>query len=154
MKNFDVIKVAIGELGVTEYPSGSNDTAYGLWYDDRGGSPWCAVFLSWCFDKAGIPLENIDSDKGFYNCQNGYNHWVKEKRITITPVLGDPVFLDWTGDKHFDHVGFFLQDNGDRTIMTLEGNTSLKNNSNGGKVMIRRRNKSVCVFVHPEVYDE
>ena len=37
----------------------------------------------------------------------------------------------------------------DETFETIEGNTAIGNDSNGGKVMIRRRSKKTAIFVHP-----
>ena len=48
-----LIQIAAGQVGVTEYPSGSNKVKYNTWYYGKtvSGSayPWCAVFVCWCF---------------------------------------------------------------------------------------------------------
>lgn len=38
-------------------------------------------------------------------------------------------------------------------MYTIEGNTSLTNQSNGGEVMSRKRSITNCVFAHPLVLD-
>jgi hypothetical protein len=44
---------AAGELGYKESPAGSNHQKFGVWYGvDR--QPWCAMFVSWCFWRAGM----------------------------------------------------------------------------------------------------
>ena len=48
-----LLRIAQAELGVTEYPSGSNKVKYNTWYYGQAVSgdayPWCAVFVCWCF---------------------------------------------------------------------------------------------------------
>ena len=48
----DVLNVADQEVGVTEYPSGSNKQKYGEAYG-LNGQPWCVIFCWYCMDKAG-----------------------------------------------------------------------------------------------------
>ena len=59
--------------------------------------------------------------------------------------------FDWNEDGRFDHTGIFVKKIDENTFETIEGNTSLKNQSNGGNVMkrVRNFNKGV-VFVHPK----
>src|SRR5215831_8340274 len=40
------------KLGVTESPIGSNRQEFGVWYGFNG-VPWCAIFMTWCFDPIG-----------------------------------------------------------------------------------------------------
>ena len=54
-----VIEIAIGELGNTEYPAGSNLQKYGAAYG-ANGVPYCVQFLWWCFREAG-------ESKAFFN---------------------------------------------------------------------------------------
>jgi len=149
--NIELIKTAIGELGNTEYPMNSNKQKYGEWYG-MNGVPWCAIFVSWVYDQTGIPLGLIDTNKGFHYCPSAFNHWNKNGEITATPHPGDIILFDWNGDGKMNHTGIFLQDNRDKmTFMTIEGNTALGNDSNGGEVMIRVRKYKQAVFVHPKV---
>lgn len=47
------LEIAASQVGVTEYPSGSNKVKYNTWYYGREVSgawyPWCMVFMAWCF---------------------------------------------------------------------------------------------------------
>lgn len=47
------MQLAAEQIGVTEYPSGSNKVKYNTWYYGKtvSGSayPWCAVFVCWVF---------------------------------------------------------------------------------------------------------
>ena len=149
-----IIEVAKQELGYKESPANSNLTKFGKWFGFDGVA-WCAMFVSWCYDKAGYPLGNIGFSKGFAGCQTGYVHWLKTKEITTTPKPGDIVLFDWNGDLRFDHTGIFIRDLGDKIhFESIEGNTSATNQSNGGEVQIRKRAYKGCVFIHPKILDK
>jgi len=59
-----IVEIAEKEIGTTEYPANTNKTKYGAWFG-LNGLAWCAIFVSWCYDKAGFPLGNIGF--GIYN---------------------------------------------------------------------------------------
>lgn len=155
MKGQEIISIAEKEVGYTEIPANSNKTKYGKWFG-MDGVAWCAMFVSWCYDKAGYTLKNVGWPKGFAGCQAGYEKFKKLGWITTNPQPGDIVLFDWNGDGRFDHTGIFVANLGLSTFSTIEGNTSLTNQSNGGCVMKRARkyptkSKSYnCVFVHPK----
>jgi hypothetical protein len=68
-----IIAKAISQLGVVESPAYSNQTPYTKWYGITG--PWCAMFVSWCFYMAGLPLR-ITTSKGFAYTPYGVS-WFK-----------------------------------------------------------------------------
>ena len=43
----EVLEIARAELGVQEYPAGSNKQKYGVWYG-MNGVQWCMEFVQWC----------------------------------------------------------------------------------------------------------
>jgi CHAP domain len=115
---------AIGELGMKESPPESNHQPYGVWYG-MDGVPWCAIFVSWCFEQAGDAR----------NRRNGL-------QTTDDPIPGDLVVYDWGGDAIYDHIGIFERwTSGTSQFNAIEGNTSASNNSNGGEVMRRSRSR-------------
>ena len=148
MRGSKITQVATGELGYKETPSGSNKTKFGNWFGVDGVA-WCAMFVSWCYDKAGYPLGNLGYLKGFAGCQSGYLYFLKKKWLTKTPVEGDIVLFDWNGDKRYDHTGIFLRKIDDLHFESIEGNTAVGNDSNGGQVMKRIRTYNVAIFAHP-----
>lgn len=151
--NKKIVNVAEAEIGTTEYPINSNKTKYGKWFGLDGVS-WCGTFVSWVYDKAGYPLGTIGFKKGFAGCGTAINHFTKSKEIVDSPVMGDIVFFDWNVDGRFDHTGIFIRFLDSAHFETIEGNTGLNNQSNGGEVM--RRTRSIfagVVFVHPKVLD-
>ena len=50
---FDIVRIAAGEIGTVESPSGSNRVKYAKWYG-MNGQPWCAMFVSWVFAQAEL----------------------------------------------------------------------------------------------------
>lgn len=144
------------EVGTVESPANSNMTKYGEWFGFNGVA-WCAMFVSYCYAKAGFPLPKIGYKKGYAGCQTAVKHF-KETGEVISwdnAKPGDIVFFDWNGDGRYDHTGIFngWYDKKQGLMYTLEGNTSLTNQSNGGQVMSRTRNKKNVLFVHPKVLD-
>jgi hypothetical protein len=142
-----IVETAMKEVGTTEVPANSNKTKYGVWFGFDGVA-WCAMFVSWCYAMADFPLPNIGFKKGFAGCQTGYAYFKKMGWITDEPVPGDIVLFDWNGDKRYDHTGIFVEWITNISFKTVEGNTAIGNDSNGGKVMIRERQKGKAVFVH------
>ncbi len=69
----DVLNVARSYVGVKESPANSNRQMFGEWYGANGVA-WCAIFVSYCFNKAGLRLPPIQSRKGFAYCQYGVDY--------------------------------------------------------------------------------
>ncbi|MBX2894843.1 MAG: peptidoglycan-binding protein [Cyclobacteriaceae bacterium] len=153
MSRQTVLDVAEAESGTCENPPNSNKTKYGTWYG-LNGVPWCAIFVSWVFDKAGHPLGHIDTARGFQYCPSAFNYWKVHNCLTEAPQPADIVIFDWNGDGICDHTGIFVKwiDSG-KTFQCWEGNTALNNDSNGGSVMLRTRHAAnVKAFVNPGVF--
>lgn len=154
MSREKIVQIAAAENGYKEDPATSNKTKFGAWYGING-QPWCAMFVSWVYDQAGHPLGKVDSPKGYHYCPSAYNFWKANNRLTSSPQPGDIVLFDWTGDGKCDHTGIFvkwLQEG--KTFQSWEGNTAVGDDSNGGVVMLRNRNKSsVKAFVNAGVID-
>lgn len=138
-----IIEIASKEIGTTEDPPNSNRVKYNTWFYGKEVSgpnyPWCGTYVSYVYDKAGMPLGNIGYTKGFAGCPTAVSTISKWGREVTIPEAGDIAFFDWDGDKKWDHVGLFVTEIGNGIFSTVEGNTSLGNDSNGGKVMPRQR---------------
>lgn len=144
MQMSKVVQIATKEIGQTETPKNSNNSKYNKWFG-LPNLPWCGMFVSWCYAQAGMPLPSIGFTKGFAGCQTAVAYFKKNKMITTEPGAGDIVFFDWNLDGRYDHTGIFVKWIGESKFETIEGNTSLTNQSNGGQVMkrVRNFNKSV-----------
>lgn len=149
-----IANIAFKEVGTKESPKNSNRTKYGKWFGFDGVA-WCAMFVSWCYWKAGYPLPKIGFTNGMAGCQTAVAYFKKHKLIVDVKDLkvGDIVFFDWNKDGRFDHVGIFngWKNKATGEMYTIEGNTSLNNQSNGGEVMSRERNvnKIKMLFARP-----
>lgn len=155
MNGEKVIAVAKREIGYMEFPFGSNKTKFGKWFgmDEKS---WCGIFVSWCYAMAGFPLGNIGYLKGYAGCDTAYQHFKAKGELTTDPQRGDIFLVDWNNDGKFDHTGIFdcwiVKGSSFRTI---EGNTSMNNDSNGEGVMDRvRYTTKKFVFIHPKVLDK
>ena len=81
--------------GYAEGPN--NDTVFGKRYG-MNHQPWCAMFVSGCFDDAGlVHLVAASTKKGFASCDVGAQWFAKNKRIV--PIgqaqAGDVVFFNF-----------------------------------------------------------
>lgn len=132
-----VLEVAARQIGYKESPPNSNQNKYGAWYG-MNHAPWCAMFVSYCFFVAGLPLP-ATTNKGFAYCPYGVDWFKKLDRWYSKPQVGDVVFFDWKKNGVAAHVGIVerVYDNG--LVGTIEGNTSGSDNANGGMVMRRKR---------------
>ena len=146
----EIIRIAEKEIGQGEKPLNSNRTKYGKWFNFDGVA-WCGMFVSWCYAMAGFPLPKIGFTKGFAGCQTAVAYFKKNGMITNTPDAGDIVFFDWNSDGRYDHTGIFVKWIDKDFFETIEGNTAEGNDSNGGNVMRRKRNKKTAIFVNVPV---
>lgn len=159
--NNKLLEIARLEIGVKEFPAGGNKVKYNTWFynrevfdGDKPGAkyPWCGTFVSWLFFTAGLPLGVIDYTRGFAGCIYAVNNVYKWGKVVTVPMPGDIVFYDWDGNGTFEHTGLFIQDLGHGLFQAIEGNTSLKNQSNGGEVMLRSDRKyKQAIFVRPNI---
>jgi peptidoglycan hydrolase-like protein with peptidoglycan-binding domain len=132
------------EIGTKESPSGSNRVKYSTWYGIIG--PWCAMFVTWCYDGVGSKAFTRGSRYAYVpNIISAARLGGRGLALTSNPEPGDLVCFDWNRDRIADHVGIFEKwiNRSAGTFYAIEGNTSTSNNSNGGQVMRRNRNRSL-----------
>ena len=149
-----LIDVATKEMGVVEEPI--NKVKYNDWIYQKPTSgksyAWCGAFVSWVFNEAGLNLGKIDLSRGFVGCPFAVKNIHKWGKLVTVPTEGCVVFYDWDGNGVFDHTGIFVKDLGKGLFEAIEGNTSFKDNSNGGQVMRRSDRKyKHAIFVKPNV---
>lgn len=148
----DVVKTAVAEIGVTEKPKDSNRQKYGKEYGTNGVA-WCCQFVWWVFKHAGASALFYGGKKTAY-CPTLMNYYKKQGQfVTKDFKSGDIIFFDFNGNGQPDHVGIIEKITGD-VIYTIEGNTSVGNDSNGGQVMRRNRSKKNVLGVGRPNYDE
>ena len=123
-----MINVASAEICRTE--SASQDDKYINWYNAANNTnfattvAWCAIFVSWCKDRAG--LSNI-SYPNYASCSAGTkvfeNLGVLRNPDEYSPKSGDIIMFDANKDGAPEHTGIVFANTGDY-IETIEGNSS------------------------------
>jgi cell wall-associated NlpC family hydrolase len=142
---------ALRQLGVRERPPGSNRTPFGRWFG-VDGVPWCAIFVSWCYARgAGITLCHGWQGAGVYPHGVAYvptlDAWLRATgRVVAKPEPGDIAIFDWDGGAP-DHAGLVERALGHGRVATVEGNTGVGNDSDGGAVLRRERSVAqICTL--------
>ena len=145
----EILAVARKEIGAKESPAGSNQTKYGAWYG-LDGQPWCMMFIQWVFSQAGAALPvKTASCSALMSYAQAHGQWV-----TSGYQPGDIVIMDFPGNKaKTDHCGIVVTALTDG-VRTIEGNTGVGNDSNGGEVMERTRPLSVIIGAYRPHYAE
>ena len=145
----DVLNIARNDLGYKESPAGSNRTKYGEWYG-LNGQPWCMMAIQFWLNQAGVPVPLKTASCGsFMRAAQVHGQWV-----TVGYQPGDIVIMDFPGNKaRTDHCGIVVTALTDG-VRTIEGNTAVGNDSNGGEVMERTRPLSVIIGAYRPHYAE
>ena len=151
-----IIKKATSYIGIKENPAGSNKVKFNTDYYGRavkGSSyPWCCTFVWDIFRLAGASELFFGGGKTAY-CPDVENYYKKHDQWHSTGQVGDLCLMDF-GKGRASHIGIVEKVNDNGTYTTIEGNTSLSSNDNGGAVMRRTRGKSVIRgFARPS-YDQ
>lgn len=103
---------------------------YWRWYGFTEPVDWCACFVSWCADEAGL-IEDGMVPK-FAEVNEGIRWFQEQGRWIDTaeepdykPSPGTLIFFDWEQDRVADHVGIVeMCKHG--LVYAIEGNTSKK----------------------------
>lgn len=135
---------ALKDVGMKEHPAGSNRCPI----SERWGilGPWCAMAVSTWYLRAGSTAFKMHRDWAFVPFMLAAAHHGNQG-LALTRaehvVHGDVVTFDWDNDGVADHVGLFAEwiVRG-ASFRTIEGNTGVGNDSNGGEVMRRQRKVS------------
>ena len=120
--NQQIVNIAKAEIGA------SNGQKYWSWYGFGSYQEWCACFVSWCGEQAGL-IESGAMPR-FSLCSDGmawFQSHGKWQAAGSTPTAGTLVFFDWGSDGVPDHVAIVEKcENG--IVYTVEGNTSTRVN--------------------------
>ena len=127
------------ELSGESTTGSSNYTEYGRWYGLQ--DMWCAMFVSWCANQAGVSTSVIPKTASTVTALNYFiNQGVAHTRASVaagnyTPQAGDIIFFKSGRNSAItNHIGIVTSYSG-TTINTIEGNTSSATvSTNGGCV--------------------
>lgn len=113
----DIVDIALKENGVAEHNNGH--MKYINWYGGFGvNTRWCAIFVSWCANQAGISTSIIPK---YALVSNGMAWFQKQGRFQkkgYQPKRGDIVFFK--NDR--SHTGIVERSDGSK-FYTIEGNS-------------------------------
>lgn len=153
----ELLAIAEKQVGVKESPPNSNNVRYNTWYYGREVNgkeyPWCMVFCQWCFDqvKVKVPVRTA-------SCSTMLD-WARRSkayanRNNLKP--GDLLLFNFNDSANTivsTHCGILKSQNGTK-LQSIEGNTGVGNDTNGGMVMIRDRNINQVVGAFRPIFDE
>jgi len=135
-----LIEIALAEVGTIEGPK-DNETKYGR-FMKANFQPWCGSFVNWCGKKSGVTIPNTVFTPAGANAFKKAKSWLEGENCA--PQAGDIAYFDFPGDgvNRISHVGIVVKDNGDGTVLCVEGNTSSDKKGdqrNGGEVCLKIR---------------
>ena len=150
-----LLSVARGQIGYSRWDDAETGTKYGRWYAEKygpawlanSGVPYCAMFVSWVFDRAGVKVKWLPDTY----CPNIHDRIesADDDYSSKNAEPGDVVLFDWQCDGEDDHVGI-VEENTGSYLVTIEGNTSAGSSGsqgNGGKVARRTRSYAVTTII-------
>lgn len=159
----DVLYCARQWIGYNRWDDPEPGTVFGRWYAElvgdsyfgESGVAYCAMFISYCLDWAGVTAEGVPG---------AYVPWILSANSDAGRLVanedaqpGDLVMFDWQGDGVADHIGIVEENHADEGWMqTIEGNTSSSSGgsqSNGGGVYRRARNYGSIIGVARPYYE-
>lgn len=150
-------------IGYSRWDDPEPGTMFGRWYAElvgdsyfgESGVPYCAMFVSYCLNWAGVEAAGLPGS---------YVPWILSANSDAGRLVanedaqpGDLVMFDWQGDGVADHIGIVEENHPDEGWMqTIEGNTSPGSGgsqSNGGGVYRRARNYNSIIGVARPYYE-
>lgn len=139
------LDVAVECLGEHESPANSNRTRFGRWFG-IDGVRWCNIFVSYCFRKgADYTLCRGFHGPGVFTKGCTYvpttEAWLRATGMWVgrtSPLPGDIAIFNFDGGEP-DHIGIVERVLGPDRFVTIEGNTAVGADDDGGKVMRRER---------------
>lgn len=115
--NGQLVTIAKSQLG------NEGGEKFWSWWGFTERQEWCACFVSWCADQAGLIQK--EAVPKFSVCTDGVA-WFQAKGKWQSggsvPTPGTIIFFDWDHDGASDHVGIVESYDG-TTVHTIEGNS-------------------------------
>ena len=122
-----MVEIAKNELnlGIKENPLGSDNVKYNDWYyGKKNNAAWCAAFVSWVANQAGVPTDVIPK---YAYTPTGYNFFKNAGReVDKTKAkAGDILFTYSPSAGRISHTGIVTGMTG-KAVDSIEGNWSNK----------------------------
>ncbi|MGM9974539.1 MAG: peptidoglycan-binding protein [Clostridiaceae bacterium] len=148
-----ILEKARSFIGVKENPPSSNDVVFNRNYYGRivkgSAYPWCVTFVWDVFRLSDASALFYKGQKTAY-CPS-VEKWGRSEGLIVEKkqgTSGDIVLFDFNGRGEATHIGIVEKNNFDGSYTTIEGNTGLNSDENGGAVMRRVRKTAVirCII--------
>ena len=138
----NMVALALAEVGYVEKPT--NRVKYN---GEQFEHPWCGDFQDWLCKQNNMKMPSQRSTVLGFNKMRDIGRGVSDK-----PQIGDWVYMGWGAKGAIEHIGLLVGFADATHILTVEGNTSDKNQSNGGMVMLKKRpfDQHIIVFTRPK----
>jgi hypothetical protein len=164
-----LVQKALTQLGQTENPADSNRSKFSIWYGVVG--PWCAMFVTWVFVQCRLGRSTFKQGSTYAwvpgvvgDARAGRNGLM----LAHGPADGVLVCYEFSGDSLADHIGMAAEESTLQRLVprellvakqhfgqlasgdfwSVEGNTGVGNDANGGEVQLRLRHRAqVQAFV-------
>lgn len=153
-----IINKARSYIGLKESPANSDNVIFNTDYYGHPVYSTATTKYYWCCTFVWDIFRMCNASKLFYDggktasC-TALMRWGQNNGLEVAKnkgQQGDIIFFDWDGSGDADHVGLIVKQNNDGSYQTIEGNTSISNNSNGGEVMLRTRNACIRSIIRPK----
>lgn len=150
----DLLDVARHQVGVKESPPNSNRVRYNEWFYGRSVSgksyPWCMAFCQWCYHQVDVKLPAYTASCSvLMNAAKSKGGW-----ITQDFKPGDLIIFSFNQNGTPSHCGIYLEKISDNVFYSIEGNTAVGNESDGGEVMKRKRGLPTVVGAFRPEFNE
>lgn len=138
------LRVAQSQLGVEEFPKGSNAGAsvekYLRSVGLGKGYSWCMAFVYYCYKNAA---QSLNVENPLYKTGGVLSEWNhRPHNQTKTPQVGAIFIMDFGGGK--GHTGIVEEVLPGGKIKTIEGNTNDDGSREGYEVARRTRSINNC----------
>lgn len=115
--NHQIVEIAKQQVGNV------GGEPYWRWYGFDHRIEWCAVFVSWAANKAGVLNDKIPKFAGVYTGIEWFKARGQWQNKGYLPRPGDIIFFDWEVDGKPNHVGI-VEKTEEGYIYTIEGNST------------------------------
>lgn len=147
-------EVYTSQIGVREYGGNNRGAQVKMYLNSVGldeGYPWCAAFVSWCFQQVAVDVPRSAWVPSFA-LKNRFVY-KQGKILKRLPKYGDVMLIWFNKLNRPAHIGFIDQW-GERWIISVEGNTNDDGSREGDGVYRKRRLKRQIWAVANFIDDE
>lgn len=164
-RNELILQVAASELGVKELKGSANNSQVVQYHKYASKSneveqpdsvPWCSSFVCFVVENVFPTYQNPDNKPMGSTNSMMARSWLKWGVSTKDKPLPGDIVVYWRGEKSGwqGHVGIFLKENRNGTIITLGGNQSDEVNISSysrGKLLDYRRSSKARKYTQRDV---